>query len=158
MRIDLASGQSVELRDADIERFLSKIGGPDLECWTWDGGLDRYGYAAFTVGRGQRKRYRLLAHRVSYLLLAGAIPDGLTLDHLCRNRACLNPAHLEPVTIRENTRRSPIAPASLNAMRTHCPSGHVLEGANVYVDGRGYRACRTCRRVRSSASNRSRRT
>lgn len=81
------------------------------DCWVWQGTL-RGGYGRFRAGR---KTFS--AHRVSYEHHVGAIPDGLVLDHLCRNRACINPAHLEPVTIRENIRRG--EQGSSEAMRKH---------------------------------------
>lgn len=72
------------------------------ECWPWAGSIDsRNTYGRFPVNKVWRR-----AHRVAYELLVGPIPDGLTLDHLCRNTRCVNPAHLEPCTARENHRRA----------------------------------------------------
>ena len=79
-----------------------------------------------------------LAHRVAYELQVGPIPVGLQLDHLCRVRSCVNPAHLEPVTSAENTRRG------LRAMKTHCPQGHPYAGENLLIRPTGQRRCRTC--------------
>ncbi len=102
-------------------------------CWEWTGrrrAENSYGHIGFQ-GRN------LLAHRLVYELLVGPIPDGHELDHLCRNKGCVNPDHLEVVTHQENMKR-------LMALKTHCPSGHEYTEANIYwYDGR--RLCRRCR-------------
>ena len=77
--------------------------------------------------------------------MRGPIPEGLTLDHLCRVRACVNPAHLEPVTLRENTLRSPSAPTAINARKTECLRGHAFTPENTWVH-RSRRCCRECKR------------
>jgi hypothetical protein len=87
------------------------------------------------------------AHRFAYELFVDEIPDGLTLDHLCRNPRCVNPGHLEPVTQRENTLRG-ISPVAVNAAKTHCKHGHLLDEANTYMTNAGSRQCRTCNRLR----------
>lgn len=110
-------------------------------CWNWTRHLYGYGYGhIYADGRSQ------MAHRVVYELFVGPIPDGLQLDHLCRNTACVNPAHLEPVTCRENILRGTGLPAR-RAVATHCIHGHAFDTANTYYRKTdGVRACRTCLR------------
>jgi len=125
------------------ERFWPKVGkGTDGECWEWRASRRR-GYGQFKFqGRA------LLAHRVAYELLVGPIPAHLELDHLCRNRACVNPAHLEPVTHAENVQRGelPAVTPERHRKKTHCPAGHPYPGDNLYVDPKGKRYCRACSR------------
>ena len=111
-------------------------------CWEWPGAKS-HGY-----GQVQRTGTRRLGrvHRMVYEHFVGAIPEGLTLDHLCRNRACANPAHLEPVTVRENILRS-MAPAAINARKTHCNAGHPLVEGNLVRQHTGKRLCRICARA-----------
>jgi hypothetical protein len=107
-------------------------------CWPWRGNLNSNGYGRLYVGI-----HRRAAHRIAYELLVGPIPEGLTLDHLCRNHACCNPAHLEPVTNRENIMRGDTIPAA-NARKTHCLHGHEFTPENVGFCSDGSRRCRTC--------------
>lgn len=109
----------------------------DGSCVTWTGCLNADGYGLFRYHGTKR------AHRVAYLLTTGEIPEGLELDHLCRNRACVNPDHLEPVTGAVNQLRSPLSPAGTNARKTHCVRGHEFNAENTHVT-RGERVCRTC--------------
>lgn len=91
---------AVEVR---IERLRARTVEDENACWNWIGALNSKGYGCISTG-GKNKNG--LVHRVSYELHVGPIPDGLTIDHLCRNKVCVNPAHLEPVTIRTNIRRA----------------------------------------------------
>ena len=84
-----------------------------------------------------------VSHRYAYELVIGPIPKGLTLDHLCRVRGCVNPGHLEPVTQRENTLRG-TSPVAANPGKTHCPSGHPYKKPHLYINKRGGRQCLTC--------------
>ena len=122
------------------DRILTKIdaAGP---CWEWTGTVrSDNGYGQVSVD------YRsTLAHRAVWEILVGPIPDGMTLDHLCRNRSCVNPDHLEVVTIGVNTGRSPIAVTAVHGRKTHCLNGHAFTSENIYVIPSGGRACRTCR-------------
>jgi hypothetical protein len=112
-------------------------------CWEWIGSLTPQGYGQIS-GRPQVKR-ALLAHRVSWALANGKVPKGLQLDHLCRNRKCVNPQHLEPVTSRINVLRG-ISPPAVNARMTKCKRGHALSDAYIW---RGMRFCRTCRKMKN---------
>lgn len=114
-------------------RFWAKVDrGPG--CWVWTGGKTKDGY-----GRVRICDRNFVSHRVSYEWANGAIPEGLELDHLCRNKACVNPEHLEPVTRVENQRRRA-------AIITHCPAGHEYDERNTYVSASGHRFCRECGR------------
>ncbi len=121
------------------ERFFAFVDTSGV-CWEWTGGPDHSGYGVFDDSMGGRYR----AHRWSWNHLVGQVPDGLVLDHLCRNKVCVNPDHLEPVTPAENTRRG-YSPAAMNARKTACPQGHPYD-AVVMVDGRERRKCSICNR------------
>lgn len=111
-------------------------------CWIWRGAVNSSGYGEVRVGEVQRR-----AHRVMFEFFYGPIPNDLTVDHLCRVPQCVNPLHMELVTVRENIRRGG------NAAKTHCRKGHPLSGLNLYVTPDGRRKCRTCSRNRSRGRN-----
>ena len=133
------------MREALNVRFWSKVARNDADgCWLWSAGRDPKGYGQFQHdGRSRR------AHRVAYELAVGPIPDGLVLDHLCSNPPCVNPAHLEPVTQRENLLRSSRTITGILAAKTHCKHGHPFDKENTYHDPNGRRRCLICCRRKS---------
>ena len=123
-------------------RILESIVRTDAGCWEWTKTLNPLGYGRMAVGsRADGTRRLTTPHRASYEAFVGPIPDGADLDHLCRNKRCVNPAHLEPVTHSENLRRH-------YATVTTCPHGHAYDEANTYRDTSGKRRCRACMRER----------
>jgi hypothetical protein len=115
-----------------LARFWRKAERRDDGCWEWTGRVKTNGYGTFFPSR----RHSWNAHRWAYTVLVGPIPEGMQLDHRCRNRRCVNPAHLEPVSPALNASRAA-------AMRTHCPHGHPYDEENTGWWG-GHRHCRTC--------------
>lgn len=133
------------------KRFFARLVLGD-GCWELMGYRDKDGYGSISSGGPRGTSKPLRAHRVSYEMFVGPIPDGLTLDHLCRNRACVNPEHLEPVTHHENIHRGE-GLAAQNAQRTHCVNGHEFTPDNTYTRKRqgGGRICKTCIYARGDA-------
>jgi hypothetical protein len=124
---------------------------PNTGCWLWDGTRNGAGYGVtFKVGTSK------LAHRVLYELMREPVPTGLDLDHICRNRGCVNPWHLEAITHRENILRG-TAPAALHAKKTHCPKGHEYAPENTRLY-RGSRYCKACTRNGRGSAWRANRT
>ncbi len=116
---------------------------PNTGCWLWAGAASS-DYAQFNV-----KGVQAVVHRVVYTWKVGRIAPGMTLDHLCRNKMCVNPDHLEEVSMGENLRRAGNSISALSANVTHCPKGHPYSGSNLYINPRGDRECRTCRSIAS---------
>lgn len=105
------------MREAS-ERFWAKVA-KGASCWIWLGGVLDTGYGQFHVSGSKEKgtQKRQGAHKFAYESFNGPVPDNMVLDHLCRNRLCVNPAHLEPVVHRDNVRRGKRGP-----LRPHCPT------------------------------------
>lgn len=125
----------------NVERFLSKIYVSESGCWEWTDHL-REGYGIFSY-----KGKSLSAHRVMYQLVRDLeIPRGDQADHLCKNRKCVNPDHIEIVSGKQNTLRG-MGPTAINARRTHCVNGHEFTESNTYIrPDDGARDCRICAR------------
>ena len=119
-------------------------------CWNWTGQLSQHGY-----GRARFEGKRWYVHRYVYEKLVGPVPEGKEPDHLCRNRTCANPNHLEMVTHRENVLRG-VGPTAQNVKKTHCVQGHPFDEANVIVRSLGWRGCRICQRAARLKSDRGR--
>lgn len=123
------------------DRFWSKVLMVE-NCWEWIGGRTGSGYGVLWVNGKD-----VSAHRFSYELHRGPIPAGLAIDHLCRNRGCVNPDHMEPVTTRENLLRG-VSPVAVNHVKTHCKNGHELTKENIreyeQPNGHTHRRCKPC--------------
>lgn len=132
--------------DKYVERFHSKYKVNDeTGCWDWTASKNHLGYGQYWDGKRRAK-----AHRFSYEALVGPIPEGLVIDHLCRNRGCVNPAHLEPVTQRRNVLRGE-GMGAINARKTHCKHGHPFTPENTIKHPNGY-GCRLCRNAATRRS------
>lgn len=127
---------------AVLSRFQKFVAPQPSGCWHWTGAKTAKGYGRFYLDGNKH------AHRVAYELHKGAIPTGLVLDHLCRNPCCVNPEHLEPVTLAENVKRGDHVGKGWKRHITHCPQGHEYTPENTYLerkaDGKTKRHCKAC--------------
>jgi hypothetical protein len=124
------------------KRFEAKIMLiPETTCWLWDGAQNGHGYGKLRVDR-DGGRFTEPAHRLAYHLYRGSIPPGLVIDHLCRNRWCVNPSHLRVLTNRENILAG-TGWSARHSRKTHCRHGHEFTESNTKIIPKG-RACKTC--------------
>lgn len=138
----MPKGQYERKRQPIQDRFEAKVERTD-DHWLWTGAITKNGYGKLATG-GKRAGWAL-AHRVAWEIYRGPIPKGLTIDHLCRVRHCVNPDHLEPVTMRVNLHRG----EGMRGSQTHCKHGHEFTPENTYIRADGVsRACRICARER----------
>lgn len=129
------------MRGNNLQKIMEKVQVTD-NCWLWNGFVAPTGYGRVKIHYKFRH-----AHRVIYELLVEEISEDLVLDHLCRNRQCVNPNHLEPVTVKENIMRG-VGLASINAKKTHCKRGHAFDEGNTYTL-KNKRYCRICERAKT---------
>lgn len=130
------------MKRPEIERFMEKVDTTSSECWLWTASTHGGGYGQFATTVGERT-----AHRWAYAYFVGQIPEGMVVDHLCRNRRCVKPSHLEAVTNEENLRRG-LGFKVKNGMDPRCPHGHDYTPENTYWTSRGSVKCRECARSR----------
>ena len=131
------------MKQKDLDRFLKKIAITD-SCWLWTAYCFK-GYGRFKLDGKSRSAYR-----ISYELFIGEIPEGLEIDHLCRNHSCVNPSHLEAVSHKENILRGKLCHINKghNRYKQSCPFGHFYSKSNTYITPKGYRHCIECRKKR----------
>jgi hypothetical protein len=140
-------------RKDPIQNWWSKVNAGD-ECWLWTASLDADGYGKFAVGLGGSAQRHVRAHRFAYETFVGSIADGLVVCHRCDTPNCVRPDHLFLGTPLDNNddkvskgRAAPVWGRPLNHLRqTECKNGHPFDEANTYIDARGFRSCRICRR------------
>ncbi|WP_369811150.1 HNH endonuclease signature motif containing protein [Hymenobacter mellowenesis] len=124
------------------ERFWEKVVIRQEGCWKWLAATTKGGYGRFKVGK-----FLAMAHKVSYQFINGPIPEGLLVRHTCDNPTCVNPAHLELGTQKDNMQDRIIRGRNPSLLKTHCKQGHLFSPENTYKDPDGTRRCKTCQKV-----------
>lgn len=126
-----------------VETFWKHVdrSGGDNACWPWTSWMNSKGYGKFKLCG-----WHSSAHRIAYAVTHGEIPEGYDIDHICNNRACCNPSHLQAISHRENVLRSENTIAGRQSRQTHCKRGHPLSGDNLLMEG-NKRFCRECKRL-----------
>ena len=130
----------IKARALEFWERASNVGDAS-KCWDWEGYITRKGYGMFNW-REHGEITGTTAHRIAYVLVHGPTPSTLDIDHLCRNRKCVNPYHLEAVTHLENIQRG--LSGSANRSKTHCKRGHEFTIRNTKIGPKGERSCRKC--------------
>ncbi len=129
-------------------RFFSKVEFLENGCWQWVGAMDTDGYGMFSI-----RRHIVKAHRFIFALLRSELTNDI--DHLCRNRGCVNPWHMEDVTRRTNILRG-VSHIADQVKRTHCPKGHPYDVFNTRLSRKGKRSCKECHRMQDRLRKRQR--
>jgi len=143
-----------EISADQIPKFMNKINkNSETGCWDWQGHVNLLGYGAFWCKlNGEAVVKSRQAHRISFLIKNGYLSPGMSIDHICRNKQCVNPEHLRQVTPRINTLENSIGPAVKNLNKTECINGHHFTDGNTYLrkhaNGSTHRRCRECERLK----------
>lgn len=149
--MDALRKRTHSIPEHEVFRFAQKVVVAKSGCWEWIGSRMGNGYGQFYVAGKS-----VSSHRYSYEIIKGPVAGGFDLDHLCRNRPCVNPAHLEPVSRSVNIKRGDIRMNNGNAAKTSCPAGHPYNEENTCIRKPSHRApfrtCRACARLRARKS------
>lgn len=149
MKISKQEFTSADITASVVRRFWAQVVKTE-SCWNWVGSDNGNGYG-YMHGGGRRHG----VHRISYVIHGGVLQPGLVIDHICRNRSCVNPEHLRQVTQRVNALENSSSISAINSAKTTCPKGHPYTEENTWIS-RGARKCRTCSLARSSMAQKKR--